>query len=741
MSACTKWVDSFVIGCKIRSNKLSYECSQWKDEGEYKCKEYRDEGYSECAMWGQDCHWYTFWNCVVEWFCYGWYWVSSWVCIGWYWAANLVCQIGAWLLKAVCVLFGWIVKPICKLWDSFICLVTAAVRGVVGVFSTTTGPGTRVEHVFVLMLENRSFDHMLGFRYAGSTSDPGSSGGHGHGGGQGHGHGHDNDGQGQGDQGGGNDGKNGTAALPCNDGFDPEVNQNEGVLVQTGADYSLRGIDSDPGHEFGDTLTSLCGKGALYKPVPGGYPRIDNSGFIENYRHPTSPDGKPASTPERIMRCFEPSRLPVLNALADEFVVCDNWFSSLPGPTFPNRFFAMAATSGGLDDSPGKWDIVLGTTIEGYRFENGNIFDALDGACKEWRIYKGDDFPVSFVLNGMNLNELTGRLKDFEEFASDVSDPGFSDSYVFIEPKYGLHEFDITGPGDFACGNSMHPLDDVTSGEKLIKDVYEAIRNSPHWETSLLIVTFDEHGGFYDHVAPPVGIPPGDAQTPSYVHNNFLFDRLGVRVPALVISPYVKRGICDHTVYDHGSIPATIERVFGMSALTARDRAAHDVLPLLSLETPRLDTSARLPNPAVNPNPLDCDDVVETVFQTLEKWSALNTAMATDSFGERRARDFPIKRSQIGFLQVALLRILADAEEPERSKWIEEYNKVETGVDAAALIEGAKLKLRHGIDVKRFEREDKRMMRERVHRERAKVRAEKAERRKAHKERRDREKP
>ena len=114
----------------------------------------------------------------------------------------------------------------------------------------------------------------------------------------------------------------------------------------------------------------------------------------------------------------------------------------------------------------------------------------------------------------------------------------------------------------------MHPLDDVTRGEKLIKTVYEAIRNSPQWENSLLLVTFDEHGGFYDHVRPPAAVPPGDTMTASYIQHHFQYDQLGVRVPALVISPLIPRGVIDHTIYDHTSMLASVERLFGMKPLT-----------------------------------------------------------------------------------------------------------------------------------------------------------------------------
>ena len=147
------------------------------------------------------------------------------------------------------------------------------------------------------------------------------------------------------------------------------------------------------------------------------------------------------------MRCFKPDQLPVINALAREFAVCDNWFSSMPGPTWPNRFFVLAATSGGLDDSADNLDLVSATALDGYRFENGNVFDLLDDYCISWRIYEGDKFPVSFALSGMDIDALEGRFKDFDEFESDLKSFAFKDKFIFIEPKYGAHKFDITGPG------------------------------------------------------------------------------------------------------------------------------------------------------------------------------------------------------------------------------------------------------------------------------------------------------
>jgi hypothetical protein len=362
----------------------------------------------------------------------------------------------------------------------------------------------------------------------------------------------------------------------------------------------------------------------------------------------------------------------------------------------------MAATSGGLDGSPSDLQTVIATGFEGYRFENGNIFDQLDQYCLPWRIYRGDDFPAAFLLSGMNLNELQGRLTGFDDFESEVNDTGFDKKFVWIEPKYGADKFDITGPGNFTCGNSMHPLDDVTRGEKLIKKVYEVIRNSPHWEKSLLIVTFDEHGGFYDHVAPTPATPPGDTFTQDYIQHQFRFDRYGVRVPTLVISPLIRKGVIDKTEYDHTSTLATIEKLFGMDSLTERDRAANDFRHLLSLAAPRTDAPATLPPVAINPNPLPCeDDDDETGVILRTKLAELKAAQTVGIYRRQKVRDAPVDRSQIGFMQVALLRVLQDADYPDRQQWIEDYRQIRSNLDAAIFMTEAKLKLRYGADVKK----------------------------------------
>ena len=704
MSTCTKWVTQVVVTCKNWASQARETCSQWADEGSNQCSQWADEGSNQCSQWADEgsnqctswdeCHWYTPWNCIAGFFCRAWYWVAKWVCLAWYWVAKWVCIVFTWIVVVVCVVFSWAFSLVCVAWDTVRCMIVAIVRWLNQLFGQRT-PAPVIDHVFVLMLENRAFDHMFGFSGLKGVDQDG----------------HPTD----------------IIGVDPDQDFNIDSATHQQVRVTTGpppTDFTLKGVDQDPGHEFEDTVMALCAQfdeaGNLvqpppqYQPVLGGYPPITNGGFVENYMHPSNSDDKASSTPDRIMRCFDTAKqLPVMYKLAQEFAICDQWFSSMPGPTWPNRFFLLAASTGGLDHSPSPADIVAATTVEGYRFENGNVFDLLDDNCIEWRIFEGDDFPVSFALSGMNLNALQGRFTAFADFQSELSKPDFGPRFVFIEPKYGAHEFDVTGPGDFTCGNSMHPLDDVTRGEKLIKTVYEAIRNSPHWERSLLLVCFDEHGGFYDHVKPPAAVPPGDTMTESYIQHHFQYDQLGVRVPALVISPLIPRGVIDHTIYDHTSMLASIERLFGMKPLTNRDHAANDFLHLLSLETPRTDAPTTLPVPATNLHPLSCeedDDQAEDDGQTedelVARRSELRIALRNGHYNEQPVEEFRPTASQIGFAQIALLRILQTARYPERQQWIDQYQAISNGIDAGLFMTEARLKLQHGMDFKRFDRLD-----------------------------------
>jgi phospholipase C len=405
-----------------------------------------------------------------------------------------------------------------------------------------------IEHVFVLMLENRAFDHMLGF--SGITGQDAANGG----------------------------------STQINGLTGSEANTFNGRVygVSRGADDVML---VDPGHEFANVLEQLCGPATTY-PAGGAYPTINNTGFVASY---VASGG--AVDPGEVMKCFAPEQLLVLTALAQEFALCDNWHASMPGPTWPNRMFVHAASSGGLDHSPTTEEIVEWETIGGFQFKAGSIFDALKKKGVSRRLYAGDDFPMVAALKGISLFDI--RL--YSNFASDLGQPTYPYSYVFIEPSY-----DVTN--EYKNSTSQHPLTDITLGEGLIKETYEAIRNSPYWDSSLLIITWDEHGGFYDHAVPPAAVAPGDT-VPQDKHNQygFTFQQYGPRVPTVVISPLVPKNVIDHRLYDHASILATIEAFFGINPLTERDAKANRLDALLSLNAPRPDTPTTLPAPAAAP--------------------------------------------------------------------------------------------------------------------------------------------
>jgi len=407
---------------------------------------------------------------------------------------------------------------------------------------TTTSQN--IKHVFVLMLENRSLDHMLGF--SGIT---------------------------------GKDAVNGTNTK-INGLTGSETNS--GIKVTQPADWQM---PVDPCHEFLCVLEQLCGPNKPY--VKGGaYPPVDCSGFVSNY---ISNGG--AANPAEIMKCYSASQLPVLNALAQEFVVCDNWFASMPGPTWPNRYFVHAASSGGLDHSPSNQDI-LKWFAGGAPIKNGTIFDKLQKASQQWHIYRGDEFPQSLSLNNVHFLTKTTPLRDFKKAVNSTSKP-YKYAYTFIEPNYG----DVLN-NSYKHGTSQHPLDNVICGEYAIKYVYESIRSSPVWGSSLLIVTWDEHGGFFDHQHPGSTVGPGDNSTTSKLNKyGFTFEQLGVRVPAVVVSPLIPQNLIDHRTYDHSSVPATVESIFGLTAITKRDAQANSVSKLVTLPTPRM-TPKTLPAPA-----------------------------------------------------------------------------------------------------------------------------------------------
>ena len=424
---------------------------------------------------------------------------------------------------------------------------------------TWDNSGEQITHIFVLMLENHSFDNMLGL-----SGIPGIISG----------------------------------AATGSNSYDTHS-----YAVSKPA---LPSMPTDPAHEFADAMEQLCGKARQKVWVNGkSYPAIDNSGFASNYAtsqteiHSGNPRPPTSDEIVQVMKCFDtPTQLPVMYQLATEFALCDQWFSSLPGPTFPNRFFLHGGSSSGLADSPADWQPKL-WVAHGFAHANGNIFDALKRRGVVWRIYV--DTPAGLagwlpppvcLLKGVTYLINTSS---FANFAADVQNPSYPEGYTFIEPNYG----DVVSQS-FKGGSSQHPMDGVYGGEMLIKQTYEAIRNSPHWNSSLLIITYDEHGGFYDSAAPVAAPPPNDRA--DYTGDTlFDFALYGVRVPAIVISPLIEKGTVDHVVYDHTSVLATLEKTFDVPPLTQRDGKANDLKHLLTRATPRTDCPAALNNPAAPP--------------------------------------------------------------------------------------------------------------------------------------------
>jgi phospholipase C len=374
------------------------------------------------------------------------------------------------------------------------------------------GRSRDIQHVVVLMLENRSFDHMLGFLDHGGlepvTADP----------------------------------------VP-----NPDDPANPASPIHT--PFALTGYDGlsfDPKHGFPDVMSQLTGKDG---PWQAPYD-LTNIGFAWNYHLRRDAPG------EEVLGCYTPDLLPVLYTLAREYAVCSRWFCSLPSETWPNRLFAHAATSDNLVRNVDR------------RYTNRTIFEALSSAGHHWQIYAGD-IPQVAAFPELYFHDGGLRFSRLDAFFSHVRE-GKLRAYSFIEPRH------------FGSAvSSQHPLARVVLGEELIRAVYEALAsNEAIWRSAMLIITYDEHGGFFDRQAPPAAVPPRpDAKDPEV---GFRFDLLGPRIPALVVSPYVAQGTVYDEVLDHTSIAATLRDLFAFDeTLTDRDAAANSVAPALSLQQPR----------------------------------------------------------------------------------------------------------------------------------------------------------
>lgn len=443
----------------------------------------------------------------------------------------------------------------------------------------------KIKHIVVLMLENRSFDNLLGWLYDGETPPRGQE-------------------------------FNGLHSGLWNplDNIDadgmPFIEQ---VYIQkNGASQNKNSKESssepdytlpkpDPGEGYKDTNHQLF---QFYDVAIEYPPKPTNMGFVNNYKNAmlygTLTYGDAPTDPRKIMTCYTPQQTPVLSTLARAFAVCDEWFCSVPSQTLPNRDFVHAATScGHVNNQPVA------------NCDAPTIYNKIQDAIKNnnrtdlsWKIYSGTSKGQPFSLTRVIMTQLqstdyNANFVSINEFYKDAS-AGNLPSYSFLEPQF-------SSPGQ----NDQHPPSDIRAGEQLIADVYNAVVDSPNWEETLLVITYDEHGGCYDHIAPPGhATPPDKIGAPEQY--GFTFNRFGVRVPAVLISPYIQAGtICrpaGYTPFDHTSILATIRNCFKLDApLTARDAAAPDLSCVLTLETARTD------KPVVSPLPFSPQKQKRTV--------------------------------------------------------------------------------------------------------------------------------
>jgi phospholipase C len=393
-----------------------------------------------------------------------------------------------------------------------------------------------IAHVVVLMLENRSFDSMLGRLYPASESFRGLTG------------------------------------QESNNYDDEQI----GVWTSTAWGPDAACIPTpDPSEDFADMTDQIFGTG-LQPPSPATM-----DGFVINYMKEKTND------PRAVMHGFSPAHIPVLSTLAATFGVSDCWHASAPNQTWPNRFFAHTGTAGGyVNNSPPHFLYTIPT-----------IFNRLAQKQCSWRIYH-HDFPQVAALAQI-WSELPEHLYSFEgDFMADAM-AGRLPNYSFIEPRY------FSNPVLNRMPNDQHPPHNVSYGERLIARCFDALRNGAAWNKTLFIITYDEHGGIYDHVPPPKSVSP-DGLKP----DGFSFDRYGVRVPAVLISPWiapasiVRPPSTTKWPFDHTSILSTLRKLFSLGTpLSERDAIAPDLLGALTLSEPSNHGPTSLILPTISPSP------------------------------------------------------------------------------------------------------------------------------------------
>lgn len=276
------------------------------------------------------------------------------------------------------------------------------------------------------------------------------------------------------------------------------------------------------------------------------------------------------------MGYFTGDDIPFYYGLANTFPICDRWFGSCLAPTFPNRRFLLAATAQGTINND------LSFLTDGPQPAGGTIMELLNKHTISWRDYYTSLPSVGLYLPVLSANG--DKVVKIDQFFADAA-AGALPAFSLVEPDYNV--------------NSEHNSEDITLGESFVSKVVQAAMQGPGWSKTLLVWCYDEHGGYYDHVAPPVALPP-DNIAPMTKPGDRAGDyaRYGFRVPAAIVSPWAKRDYVSHVVHDHTSILKLVERKFNLPALTARDANADDLLDSLDFDhDPAFLTPPSLPAP------------------------------------------------------------------------------------------------------------------------------------------------